>query len=272
MKADFMILGAQKCGTTTLYSLLDSHPGIVSSVPKEPHFFSLNEDWRSELDGYHRRFEQREGSIYFEGSTSYTFYPLRRMEIWNDLYEYNPRLKFIYIVRDPRDRIVSNYMHMFERGFTDKPLVEAIIQDRFYIDVSRYATQIRPFIERFGRERVHIAFFDDLRERPTQLVQELAEFLGVDPDGFVEVASVHANRSGQERRPIARFETRRWRLLRRVAPRIWRRFVHRSDRRFARRPELLPVQERMILRLLEPELRELEQMTSRDLSGWRGGA
>lgn len=110
MKVDLMIIGAQKCGTTTLYDILNLHPSLRGCRYKEPEFFSISPDWKANIDSYHSLFEQGNGVLYFEGSTTYTFYPLRNLNIWDDLFEYNRKLKFIYIVRNPIERIISSYM------------------------------------------------------------------------------------------------------------------------------------------------------------------
>ena len=90
---DFMIVGAQKCGTSTLSAILRIHPALVRCDVKEPNFFSGCEDWRAELPRYEQMFRRREGALYFEASPSYTFYPHRKLDLWDDLHSYNPALK-----------------------------------------------------------------------------------------------------------------------------------------------------------------------------------
>ena len=271
MMVDFMVIGAQKCGTTTLYDILERHPSIVGCKPKEPHFFSTCDDWRVELPRYEGMFRRQEGALYFEASTTYTFYPLRNLEIWEDIYEYNPGMKFIYLVRDPVDRITSNYMHMYERGYTDLRFEQSLVKNRSYIDISRYATQIKPFIRRFGSDRVRIILFDDLISRPQEVVEELAPFLGVPVDGFGDVAAVHSNRSIGGGKRHHRYDRASWLLngIRRLSPWLWRRLSNESGRRFAAKPLLSPPFRRMILHMLESEIDELEILIGSDLSHWK---
>ena len=61
MKVDFIIIGAMKCGTTSLAEILKCHPDISFSKIKEPHFFHRAKDWRKELDQYHKLFNKSEG-------------------------------------------------------------------------------------------------------------------------------------------------------------------------------------------------------------------
>lgn len=274
MTVDFMIIGAQKCATTTLYRLLNAHPSIVGSRPKEPHYFTTVRDWRRELPRYEAMFPDREGALRFEASTSYTFLPLKKLEVWEDLYAYNPRLKLLYVVRNPLDRIVSNYMHNVERGYTEKSLEEAVMRDRIYVDVSRYATQIRPFLRRFGEERVRILFFRDVVGRREGVLAELAAFLDVPRDGFGEDGEgagfrVHANPSLGGAKPRAKLDNVLTRGLRKVSPTLWRLVTRAGARGFDEKPTLSPPLRRTVLHMLEGEIRELEAITGRDLSEWK---
>lgn len=149
-----MIIGAQKCGTTTLFNILNDHPSISGCTEKEPHYFSTTKNWRNDLNLYHMLFKEKEGTLNFEASTTYTFYPLRNLHIWDDIFDYNPNMKFIYIVRNPVDRIVSSYMHNYERGYIDLDIEEALIKERLLIELTRYYTQISPYIKKFGRDKI----------------------------------------------------------------------------------------------------------------------
>lgn len=271
MKVDFMIIGAQKCGTSTLAEILSGHPSIVSCKKKEPHFFSSCSDWRAELDEYEELFDATEGSLLFEASTTYTFSPLRNVEIWQDIYEYNPEMKFLYLVRNPLDRIVSNYMHMYERGYTDLSIEESVKKNRVYIDVSRYATQIRPFISRFGRENVLLLHFEEFVERRDAVLQRVANFLKIDFDQFGTFSDVHANRSvgGGKRHHRYDDPSLPLRVLRKLAPPLWERLIRPPDRKFATRPSLPPPYKRMILNQLELDISELERLLGKNLNSWR---
>jgi hypothetical protein len=273
-KVSFMIVGAQKCGTSTLSEMLRMHPALVRCDRKEPDFFSGCADWRAELPRYEQMFRRRPGALYYEASPSYTFYPHRKLELWNDLYDYNPALKIIYLVRDPIERLTSSYMHSYERGYTDLSFERTIIERAMLLDITRYATQITPFIERFGRDRVRIIFFDDLVRNPNGVVRELAAFLGIDGGEFGDVSGVHANESLGGHKLHHKFDNPGFLLsqVRRYAPPLWRAITDNSSRRFDRKPVLPPALRRAVLRLLRSEIDQLEAITGRDLSGWKGDA
>ncbi|NCO03733.1 MAG: sulfotransferase [Alphaproteobacteria bacterium] len=107
-KPDFFIIGAPKCGTTTLYSWLKQHPGIFMPESKEPHYFAQNLSdrycrIRSE-ESYLDLFKDAQArQICGEASVLYGFYPQSIQEIL----DFNPKAKFIFMLRHPIDMIIS---------------------------------------------------------------------------------------------------------------------------------------------------------------------
>lgn len=266
-----MIIGAQKCGTTTLDAMLRTHPSVTGCTPKEPHFFSTCDDWQAEIARYEQSFAKSADSLYFEASTSYTFYPHRNLELWEDIYEYNPKTKFIYLVRPPIDRMTSSYMHNYERGYTDLEFEAALLEIPLLLDITRYASQIKPFIRRFGREQVHICFFEDLVRDPEAFVSTLSRFLGIHPDGFAHVGEMHSNKSVGGNKPHYKYDRfgALLRVVKRFAPALWKKIATDPARAFHEKPVLSPSHQQVILNTLEPEIREVEVLTGRDLSHWR---
>ncbi|WKN45156.1 sulfotransferase [Tunicatimonas pelagia] len=271
MKVDFMILGAQKSATSSLFLVLNAHPALQGSRKKEPQFFCTTPDWRNNLAAYHQLFSIAEDTLYFEASTTYTFYPIKNLTIWDDLYAYNPALKFIYMVRNPVQRIVSAYMHLYERGYTDFSLSEAIIKNRFYVDTSRYYTQIIPYIRKFGRENVLLIDFDDFNQSRSSALSDVADFLQIDPDGFGDYQGVKANTTAKRRKKHHKWDnpSLAFRAVRKFLPLIWERMTDNSDRAFHKKPKLNLRQQQLILHMLELEINELEKLMNKDLSHWK---
>jgi hypothetical protein len=271
MKVGLMILGAQKCGTTTLFEALAGHPQMNGCRLKEPGFFCSAKDWRAELDGYHALYDDKPGTISFEASPSYTFYPLRNLHLWDDLHEYNPHLRFVYLVRHPVDRIVSAYVHMYERGWTDLPLPEAILRDPSLIRITRYHTQISPYVERFGRDRVLLLEFSELTQRRDETLRRIAGFLDIDPAAFDPNVREVANAAAKKTKLHHRFDqpAAPLRLVKRFAPPLWRRITDNSHRAILSRPALDPELEDYIWRALELEIQGLEGLLGRSLDAWR---
>jgi len=265
-----MILGAQKCGTTTLAQILRSHPSIVMSKGKEPHFFSTTSDWKREIEDYHALFDQQENVLYFEASVTYTFYPLLNLGIWDDLYNYNPDMKFIYIVRNPIDRVISSYMHQYVKGFTDLPIEQALIKERYYTELTRYYTQISPFIEKFGRENILIIDFDELAENIQGLMIQVSEFLCIDIELFSDFSSEHRNKSVGRKKIHRKYinPSIPLRVIRKFLPPVWKWITDNSDRAFHKKPDLDIELKKMILNLLKLEIQNMEVIMNKDLSKW----
>ncbi len=271
MKPDFMIIGAQKCATSTIYAILDEHPQTKSCRLKEPHFFSTSPDWKKGLKSYEDLYDFEEGKKHFEGSTSYTFYPLRNLNIWDDLYEYNRDLKFIYMVRDPESRILSSYIHMYERGYTDLPLLDALRNDPFFFDVTRYATQIKPFIERFGREQILILEFEDFNKEREKNIRKVSEFLSLDFEGFKNYENAHTNETSKWTRVHKKWDNPNLflRVIRKLTPALWKAITNNTKRTIYDKTQLNEEARKLIWNMLGSEVKELEGIMQRDLSHWR---
>jgi hypothetical protein len=137
MRIDFVIIGAQKCGTTSLAEQLAQHPQICFSRNKEPGYFHQTEEWQAGLAKYHALFTPRNGQLCGEASTFYTFFPEWRAT-HKRLYAYNPNLKLIYIMRKPVERVISHYAHDLVRHSVQEPPELAVFKNPAYINRSRY--------------------------------------------------------------------------------------------------------------------------------------
>ena len=195
MKVNFIILGAMKCGTTSLATILREHPDIVFSSPKEPQFFSRTDEWRENLDEYHAHFERENDVLYGEGSTTYTKYPNENLEIWKDIYDYNPDMKFIYVIRDPVDRAISHYMHLYTRRVYTDSIEKCIINYPKIIRTGCYFTQIKPFVELFGKDNVLIVRFNKLIYETEEVLGDISGLLDLSPFNFKTFDDIHRNKT-----------------------------------------------------------------------------
>ncbi|WP_424151570.1 sulfotransferase family protein [Sinimarinibacterium flocculans] len=182
----FLIIGAMKAGTTSLYADLCTHPAIFMPANKEPESLATDDVL---TPGGRRRYAQlfgraRPGQWVGEASTAYTKWPdqpdaaRRAKDIWG------PDLKVIYMVREPVARIVSHYNHDVQEGVQRAPFSEALRRDSRYLDYTRYARQLEFWLAEFGADAVKVLRFEDyVANKPTALAQ-LATHLGVPVDGF----------------------------------------------------------------------------------------
>ncbi len=106
-KVSFMIVGAQKSGTTSLHYYLNQIPGILGSEPKETDFFSYKGLYKKGYDFYSKHFfkAQYQDNLLFDASVEYMYLPY----VAKRLYKYNPSLKLIFCLREPVKRAISAY-------------------------------------------------------------------------------------------------------------------------------------------------------------------
>lgn len=175
---DYIIIGAMKCGTSTLAAQLGAQPGIFMTSPKEPNYFSDDSVHARGADWYSGLFAPaKTGDLLGEASTHYTKLPTYPQTIAR-LQATGARPRLIYMLRDPIDRLVSHYIHEWTQGVISTPLSEALETHPELIAYSCYAMQIEPWIAAFGRENLLLLGMGDLRRDPQGLLDRVGAFLG----------------------------------------------------------------------------------------------
>jgi hypothetical protein len=199
MLPGFLIVGAQRCGTTSMYRALSGHPTIRKAIlHKGVHYFDMNYDrgpgW------YRAHFALAAGRpLTFESSPYYLFHPLAAERIAADL----PGVKLIVLVRDPVERAYSAHAHELARGFETEPFERAVElepnrldgeaerivtmpgylshshQHHAYLARGRYAEQLDRLERLFGRDRIHVVDSGDFFAKPEPVYEAVLDFLGV---------------------------------------------------------------------------------------------
>lgn len=177
----FVLVGAMKCGTTSLHQYLGAHPDICVSDPKEPNFFLQRNE--KGLDWYKRCFPEEGAEAYGEASTNYTKYPTFR-GVPERMHALLPEAKLLYLVRDPVERALSHYAHNRAAGRESRPVDEAFrpVDESHYLQTSRYHAQIARFLDYYPRERLLIVESERLRSDRASVLRSVFEFLGVTPE------------------------------------------------------------------------------------------
>jgi hypothetical protein len=271
---DVMLIGAQKSGTTALAQQLATHPQICLSSEKEPAYFNTTEDWRAGLDRYHALFSPTEGQLCLEASTTYTFLP-EFGGTFDRIHAYNPDVKLIYVMRDPVERMLSNYAFRRVRRLTSDPPEVALLTDPTFVNRSRYGMQMRPYFERFGDEQIHLMVFEEHVADPAGSLKEIAGFLGIAPHAFGDVDRVvkHASTGS------ARLSDRGQRLKRhqvagraiRAVPGPVRRLAGRRFRTtLESKPTVSPELRERLARLVEDDVAQVERWLGRPVQAWGG--
>jgi hypothetical protein len=177
---NLIIIGAMKCGTSSMHNYLDAHPEISMSRQKELNFFSFDRHWQRGEDWYGRHFSST-AAIRGESSPSYSKFPKvphvpGRMKI------VIPSTRLIYLVRDPLARIISHYMHLREGGRENRSLHAALCQfeGNQYIDCSRYHMQLQQYLGHFPQSQILVISAEEMKENRHETLREVFRFLNVD--------------------------------------------------------------------------------------------
>lgn len=181
-KPDFIIIGAMKSATSTLHEQLALQPDFFMSTPKEPFYFSDDEVFSRGREWYLNLFSNAEpNQLCGESSTHYTKLPDYPNTI-NRMKSELPRIKLIYVLRDPVERLISHYIHQWSQNVFRCDINEAIDRYDELVNYSRYAYQIQPYIDTYGRDNILFVFNEALRSRPQAELERVAKFLGIEPN------------------------------------------------------------------------------------------
>jgi hypothetical protein len=234
---DFLVLGGQRCGSTSLYDMLCGHPDVAPASHKEPHFFD-NNHLRGE-QFYRRLFplqlqmrarERRQGrrAVTGEATTYYLAHPAVPARVRALL----PDVRLIAILRDPVDRAYSHYQLSVREGREPLSFEEALaaepdrlageherlIADPSYRGVAhrffsyrsrgRYIDQLERWWAEFPREQLLVLRSEDMFEDPRIVYDQLVTFLGLDPDADRRTFRARNRVSYDAMRPETRAELR----------------------------------------------------------------
>ena len=276
MLPNFLVIGAHKAGTTTLYEHLRRHPDVFLAAHKEVHYFSEH-NWARGRQWYESLFEDAgKARAVGEASPGYTCWPLFD-SVPERAAALIPSARLVYIVRHPIERLISHYRHDATYWGESQPIDDAVLDHRRYVSRSMYALQIDRWLDAgYSADQMLVVTTEDLRDRETQTLARIFRFLGVD-DGFrPPTAGEVFNEGAGLRRPSARAEAlRRSDLHRRV-----RRLVPASARQWAWRHMSVPVDpalvgvtirpetEAALRALLAPDLRRLRAHLGADFGCW----
>ncbi len=203
MLPTFFVPGAGKSGTSSLHELLDQHPDVAMSRPKETHAFTLDR-WAADPEArLAHAWDHKPGrAVRGESSTSTLPYPPAIARIAARV----PDARFVCLLRDPVARAWSHWSWMRAQGLEWRTFRRAIEADaappfdpavayagnyRSYVDGSRYGAQIARLVAAFGPDRVLVLTTEALGRAPLATVNEAFAFLGVPP--LASVADVRAN-------------------------------------------------------------------------------
>lgn len=213
---NFLIIGAQKAGTTALYRYLNQHPEIFMSPDKEPRYFSFSGNNNSLFpyqrpDQYEALFSNATGEEAIgEASTSYLASKIAPARIAQAI----PHVKMIAILRNPVERAYSAYIFRVREGQEKRKDFARVLHDELdiikqgqirgtYLNRGFYGQQIERYYSHFNKEQLKLFLFEDLVNDTPGVLREIYRFIGVD-ENFLADTSRKYNISAIPGNPLAR--------------------------------------------------------------------
>jgi len=290
---NFLIIGAQKAGTTSIYEYLSQHPDVFMSSVKEPHFFTYlhgteftNGDYSrffradatvTDVAAYEALFADagRKRAI-GEASPSYIY----SADAPRNIADMIPDGKIIAIVRNPVDRAFSNYQMNWRLGQETLPTFEAAIdaeeqriKDKWgyawhYVNKGFYSLQIQRYRDLIPSDQILVLFYDDLVGSPEAFMRSIYTFLNIDTT-FTADMSASSNVSGVPRNMLLAQLFRPVMMTRKtwgpLMPDVVR---HQLRKRLLTKSRMLPETRQRLIATYRDDILALQTVTGRDLSRW----
>ncbi len=184
---EFLIIGASKSGTTTLYDYLCKHPEIYMTTPKSLAFFSRDDNYVKGIEWYASHFEQATlQQICGEASPCQTHWP-QYPQSSERIAKHLPNIKLLYIMRNPVDRAYSQYVQNIKSDQRNKRCLkieetfeESVKYNKYIIETGNYLKQIELYLRFFPEESFLFLLMEDLIKDPKTTLDKIYEFIGVD--------------------------------------------------------------------------------------------
>ncbi|MFY0606784.1 MAG: sulfotransferase [Cyclobacteriaceae bacterium] len=298
---NFLVIGAGKSGTTSLYEYLNEHPEVFMSPIKETNFFALEGEQLEDQENDPEQMRHYPWSITDQESYSDLFKDAGDHQAIGEvspMYLYSkkaafaikkrmPRVKLIAILRQPTERLYSRYLHLAREGRTLSSDIEDAL-DRKSIWWKRndlvqegfYHSHLNHYFNLFSEEQIHIVLYEDFRNNPQNVIEGIYKFIGVDPcfmpsmdteynvSGFVANANVDKiiGQNSMVKSMIVKAAPSLAKYL--SESRKVKSWVNQLRNRNLRRPPLSARLKRQINEIYSTEIIRLQVLINRDLSHW----
>jgi len=282
---NFIIAGALKGGTTSLYYFLRQHPEVFMSSLKEPRYFAYEPDNPLHADGaglhfpvktlpeYAALFEAAVGGekAIGEASPHYLISPVAPARIKELL----PEVKLIFILRDPVKRANSVYWHSYRLGQEDRPIEQALTEEEYAVQHGLYYRYLRGWFDLFDPAQIKVILFDDFQRNALATFQDVCRFLGIDDQYVPDLAVRNKGGAPQHKRFGRLLERVKTHPIRQtidpLVPKPLRRLLLDVRNRNLQETPPMPTELQQRLRAFyRHDVTELEHLLQWDLSSWKG--
>lgn len=255
-----LIIGAMKCGTTSLFYYLAEHPQVAACKHKELNYFVDDHLFAKGMTWYHSMWHWIGGhQIALEASPRYTMLPEQSGVVERIAGIKDANFRFIYIIRHPFKRIESHITQQLSKGELLRN--EVGIRDE-HIALSQYSMQLDAYTKTFGRDKVHVLLLEDLQKNQQAVLSEVCNFLQIDPNyRFTRIDVVRNSRDTLNLHPALN-QIRHLSLIRPLVKLIPPQLRQHLRGKLARKdPFLIELSDRdkaIALEKLQPDLARLE--------------
>lgn len=268
----FIIIGAMKAGTTTLYRYFAQNPLVGMSRNKETDFFVAEKNFFKGPEWYEAQFDANKR---YHGEASPNYTKARDFPgVPGRIHDYCPATRLIYSVRNPVARAISQYRHAWSMGLVpDDPSYLPGTHDYDHImDASHYYRQMESYLSHFSREAIHVVDFDRLVADPTQTMKAIYGFLQIPPADFVagewQNSGAQMSRIPPAAMRFAQSATGKF-LSRRLGRKTQDWLRQRLSRRAGRQPPQFPPELRRRMREeLRADAARFREWTGMRFTGW----
>lgn len=222
MYPDFLVIGAEKAGTTWLYEILRQHPDVFMPDAKELHFFNKYDSNLIERDNFSRLGLEWYEAFFAHAQPSKIIGEATPMYLCDTdacqrIRATVPDVRLLISLRNPIDRAFSHYQMARSKGHVTVPL-ETLERSNYAFVLERglYAEQIDRWLDHFPKKQIHIVIFEDMMAHPYEALAGIARHIGIEPEPFRQIKLTHRHNPATEYRSRAfyKWSTRTARLLR----------------------------------------------------------
>ncbi len=285
-KPNFLIIGAPKAGTTSLYHYLGQHPEIEFATIKEPKYFSFKDllfdftgpAWAIEKikkstvtdeENYLRLFSNLTAPNIGEASPNYFHFP----QAAENIYKFDPKMRLIVILRNPVDRLYSDWKHNIRMGWepikkfdkiltiTESRMLNNSLPYYDYLIKGCYATHLKRFFRFFPETQIKVVLYDDFKNDPNYVCKDIVQFLGSEKEFSFETKKIYLQSELTPRNiNLFKFSKKIGRLNKWLANKL---------NEFNSIPEEISSRDKLQVQdYYRSEIIELEKLTGRNLKNW----
>ena len=289
---NFLVIGAMKSGSSSLYEFLNQHPDIFMSYPKEPEFFANDKNYSKGFEFYEKFFSGYQGQKRIgEASTSYSNYIGLEKTI-KRIHQFNKNMKLIYIIRNPIARAYSAYFwrvrQLYEKlkfeqalDLEEKRKNNALLDAFSYKRMGLYFQIISKYLEFFDLENLHVVLLDDLINSQEETCNGVFEFLNIEKFQVTPIEKKQQNPSGYSKNKFIQKIIGQPNKLRnsvefvmnhtvgeKTKHRIYHSVIDRNIQEFTY-PPMKESTFDYLSDYYKEDIQNLEKFLNRDLSNWR---